>query len=97
MKWFKKTTVNKISDLIKKESPNFEDLFSNMSDRNETHELYNRLVRKIHPDRYICTNNDKMVTRATELFNQLQANKTNLTILKQIETIIHLEFEEYEM
>lgn len=98
MGWFKRNNeIKQIGDLIKTKSPDFDGLFSNISARDETHKLYNRLVVRIHPDRYISTNDDKKITRATELFAQLQANKTDISALKKLEKIINLEFKEYEM
>ena len=94
MCWFKrkKSDAEKVGELIKKEKPDFGELFSNIGSRNDADELYHKLAVRIHPDQYIPQGDDNRVRRATELFALLQKVKTDLKRLKELESIIESEF-----
>ena len=93
----KKSDAETISELIKKDSPNINELFSSIATREEAKQLYRSLVIKLHPDNFIHQDDEQRVKRATELFAKAQANKTDLKALKEIEMIVKTEFKDYEM
>lgn len=94
MGWFrrKKSDAEKVSELIKKQSPKLDELFSNIVARDETNQLYRSLAIRLHPDQFISQGDEHRIKRATELFAKVQASKTDLKSLKEIELIVNSEF-----
>lgn len=94
MGWFrrKKSDAEKVSELIKKESPKIDELFSNIASRDEANKLFHSLAIRLHPDQFIPQGDEQRIKRATELFAKVQACKTDLKALKEIEIIVNSEF-----
>lgn len=99
MCWFKRkmSDAEMVSEIIKKEKPELENLFSNIGARNEADKLYHQLAVKVHPDQYECLGDEQKLKRATELFAELQKVKTDIVSLKALKSIIETEFSCYEM
>ena len=94
MGWFsrKKSDAERISELIKKDSPAIDELFSSIASRDEANQLYRSLSIRLHPDQYIPLGDEPKIKRATELFAKVQSNRTDLKVLKEIEVIVNSEF-----
>lgn len=91
--WFfnrKKKLNQSLIDEIKAEKCDMESLFSNINNRSKAEVLYKELAKLIHPDRFML--DPEKLKIATDLFSELQAQRTNynamLEIKEKIESLL---------
>lgn len=79
----KKTTAEKVGDIIKSDAPDFAHLFGNLSNRDEAVVLYKELSGMLHPDRFINAE-EEIMAQAEALFKELQSSRTDIEKLRNI-------------
>ena len=92
--WFfkkKKSDIEKVSERIKKDAPDFGGLFTNINSRKEADILYHKLASKVHPDQFVPLGDENKVKRATELFAELQSIRTDFRKMQEFEKKIETE------
>lgn len=70
-------------DRIKKETINFNGLFSSINNRSQVLELYKFLCQACHPDKYV--NDPSKAQLAEDLFKKVQNCKTDFSELLKIQ------------
>lgn len=79
----KKTTAERVGDIIKSDAPDFTRLFGNLSNRDEAAALYKELSVMLHPDRFINAD-EEIIAQAETLFKELQNSRTDIDKLRNI-------------
>jgi len=71
-----------LKDALNKNKKNKIDMDSLMVDMHHSQELYKKLSRKFHPDRFIGTS---LMDEAEQIFKKIQENRTNYASLLEIQ------------
>lgn len=89
--WFnrKESTSTIPVDEIMEKKVDLSSLFSAINNRDEINQLYRKLCRLVHPDRYI--GEPEKLDIAQKLFQEVQSNRTNLEALRAISERAKLE------
>ena len=82
-------TEDQLKTDTKNSETNWNNFFTKVSQQPDANQLYNKLIRLSHPDRF--PNNDKKIRIANEITSLLGENKLNLGKLQELELRINKE------
>tara|TARA_Y100001954_G_C15828199_1_gene613325 strand:- start:1372 stop:1872 length:501 start_codon:yes stop_codon:yes gene_type:complete len=82
-------TEDQLKTDTKNSETNWNNFFTKVSQQPDANQLYNKLIRLSHPDRF--PNNDKKIRIANEITSLLGENKLNLEKLQELELRINKE------
>jgi hypothetical protein len=82
-------TVDQLKTDTKNSETNWNNFFTKVSQQPDANQLYNKLIRLSHPDRF--PNDDKKIRIANEITSLLGENKLNLEKLQELELRINKE------